>query len=65
MRAERDADVDQRLVVGLGRRLDRRVVGDDRAEAEQRGDGRQQHAQQVRPEAARRHGYGSLNSSSM
>jgi hypothetical protein len=64
--ADREADVDERLVVGLRRGLDRGVIGDYRADGEQRGDRRQQDAQQVRTQAAPALG-GTLylNSSSM
>jgi hypothetical protein len=61
VRADREADVDQRLVVGLRGGLDRRVVRDHGADREQRGDRRQEQAQQVRPEASSCY----LNSSSM
>jgi hypothetical protein len=40
LRADRDADVDERLVVRFGRRLDRREVGNQRPDREQRGDRR-------------------------
>jgi hypothetical protein len=53
MRAEREADIDERLVVGLRGGLDGGVVRDDRAEREKRGNRRQQQAQQVRAQAAR------------
>jgi hypothetical protein len=52
LRADGEADVDQRLVVGLRGGLERRIVGDDRPEREQRGDRRQQQAQQVRAQAS-------------
>jgi hypothetical protein len=63
--AEREANVDQGLVVGLGRGVDRRVVRDDGADREQRGDRRQQQAQQVRPQAFASRPSRYLNSSSM
>jgi hypothetical protein len=59
MRAEREANVDQRLVVGLGGRLERRVISGDGAEREQRHDRREQHAQQVRSKTLRSYLYSS------
>ena len=51
MRAEREPDIDERLVVGLRSGLDGGVVRDDRAEREERRDRRKQQAQEVRPQA--------------
>jgi hypothetical protein len=65
VRAEGEADVDQRLVVRLRRGFEGREVADHRAERERRGDRRQQHAQQMGAQASRRHRALYLNSSSM
>jgi hypothetical protein len=48
-----DGRIDQRLVVGVGRRIDRNVVGGNRPHRQDHGDRRDQQPQQVDAEAAR------------